>query len=73
MGGPEYKGDETIANKIAIVTGANTGIGKEIAFNLARRKARVIMACRDMKKCEEVLINILLFLNFLIIVYCSII
>jgi len=56
MGGLKYKGDETLADKIAIVTGANTGIGKYIAFNLAKRKARVVMACRDMKKCEEVLI-----------------
>jgi len=56
MGGPKYKGDEIIADKIAIVTGANTGIGKEVALNLAKRKARVVMACRDMKKCEEVFI-----------------
>ncbi|CAF4535931.1 unnamed protein product, partial [Rotaria magnacalcarata] len=49
----QYKGDEQLFGKTAIVTGANTGIGKEVAHDFARRGARVIMACRDMKKCEE--------------------
>lgn len=35
------------------MTGANTGIGKETAKELARRGARVIMACRDMAKGEQ--------------------
>ncbi|XP_067014835.2 retinol dehydrogenase 12 [Anabrus simplex] len=37
----------------AIVTGANTGIGKETARHLAQLGARVILACRDMKKAEQ--------------------
>lgn len=36
-----------------MVTGSNTGIGKETVRELARRGATVYMACRDMKKCEE--------------------
>jgi retinol dehydrogenase-13 len=39
--------------KVVIITGANTGIGKETARDLAKRKAKVYMACRDMKRCEE--------------------
>lgn len=39
---------------MAVVTGANTGIGKETAWELARRGAKVYLACRDMKKCEMV-------------------
>ena len=37
-----------------MITGASDGIGKETARDLAARGARVIMACRDMKKCESV-------------------
>ncbi|XP_045845128.1 retinol dehydrogenase 13 isoform X3 [Meles meles] len=42
----------TIPGKTVIVTGANTGIGKQTAMELARRGGNVILACRDMEKCE---------------------
>lgn len=56
MGGPKYKGQEDLVDKMVIVTGANSGIGKEVTLELAKRNARVIMACRDMEKCEMVLV-----------------
>lgn len=40
-------------NKIAIVTGSNTGIGYQTALELARRGARVIIACHDSKDSER--------------------
>ncbi|KAM5274625.1 retinol dehydrogenase 11 [Ctenodactylus gundi] len=43
-----------LPGKVAIVTGANTGIGKETARELAQRGARVYMACRDVQKGEVV-------------------
>ncbi|KAH8277840.1 hypothetical protein KR018_008509 [Drosophila ironensis] len=45
------KSDEL--GKVAIVTGCNTGIGKETVLELARRGATIYMACRDMQKCEQ--------------------
>jgi len=39
--------------KIAIVTGANAGLGYETALALAQKEAKVIMACRNMGKAEK--------------------
>uniref|UniRef100_A0A3B1J3P4 Retinol dehydrogenase 13 n=1 Tax=Astyanax mexicanus TaxID=7994 RepID=A0A3B1J3P4_ASTMX len=41
-----------ITGKTVVITGANTGIGKETARELAKRGGRIIMGCRDMEKCE---------------------
>ncbi|KAM4694688.1 retinol dehydrogenase 13 [Discoglossus pictus] len=52
-GGRNCPSTATIVGKTVIVTGANTGIGKETALELARRGGKIIMACRDMGKCED--------------------
>nr|XP_055038328.1 retinol dehydrogenase 12 [Misgurnus anguillicaudatus] len=54
-----WSSDVRLDGKTAIVTGANSGIGKETAKDLARRGARVIMACRDMVKAEKAACDIL--------------
>lgn len=41
------------AGKLAIVTGANSGIGYHTALELARAGAHVILACRNPLKAEE--------------------
>ncbi|XP_062848260.1 retinol dehydrogenase 12, like isoform X1 [Trichomycterus rosablanca] len=41
--------------KTVVITGANTGIGKDTAIDLAKRGMRVIMACRDMEKANAAL------------------
>lgn len=53
MQGEKFKNPIKAEGKVVIVTGANTGIGKETAFELARRGATVYLACRDLTKCEE--------------------
>lgn len=57
MSGKDYKCKVSAANKVVIVTGANTGLGKETARMLAIKNATVVMACRDMDKCEKVMVE----------------
>ena len=46
------------SGRVAIVTGANTGIGLETARGLARAGASVVLACRDAEKAGAALANI---------------
>lgn len=40
-------------NKVAVVTGANAGIGFQTTLSLVRMGARVVMACRSMDKATQ--------------------
>ncbi|NWX76990.1 RDH12 dehydrogenase, partial [Alca torda] len=51
VAGGQCKSAARLEGKVAIITGANTGIGKETARDLARR-GKVIVACRDIAKGE---------------------
>jgi NAD(P)-dependent dehydrogenase (short-subunit alcohol dehydrogenase family) len=43
----------TLRGKIAVVTGANDGIGKETARGLLQRGATIIMLCRNIERAEQ--------------------
>ncbi len=51
---PKWTADDipNLAGKIAIVTGANSGIGYETVRALSRKDAKVILACRNKDKGE---------------------
>lgn len=58
MQGGRFKKDTRIDGKVVIITGANSGIGKVTAIDLARRGGKVYIACRDRRRGEDSLSEI---------------
>lgn len=50
--------DTNMSGKVCLVTGANSGIGKVTAAELARKGAHVVMVCRDRARGEAALAEI---------------
>ena len=43
----------SVVDKTVVITGANAGIGYEVAHTLSKQGAKIVMACRSMNKAEQ--------------------
>ncbi|XP_028766264.1 11-beta-hydroxysteroid dehydrogenase-like 4A [Neltuma alba] len=50
-----YKPNETIAGKVVLITGASSGIGEALAYEYARRGARLALVARRVDRLRAVL------------------
>lgn len=57
--GASFTKNVQLCGKTVIVTGSNIGIGKETALQLAKRGAKVILACRNLKRANEACLEII--------------
>lgn len=48
-----------LKDKVILITGASSGIGKELAFSLARFGCKLVLVSRNLEKLEEIKKNIL--------------
>lgn len=54
----KFQDNDSLQGKVFIITGANSGIGKETTKCLVQRNAKVIMACRDIKGAKKAIAEI---------------
>ncbi|CAG2176282.1 unnamed protein product, partial [Oppiella nova] len=49
----KYSGNTRLDGQVVVITGANQGIGKETAYQLSLRGAKIIIGCRDELRAEN--------------------
>jgi len=58
LAGGVCRSQAKLDGKTVIITGGNSGIGLETAVDLAKRNARVIVACRSVEKGEKAAVDV---------------
>ena len=53
------KSRRDLTGKVVLITGGNTGIGKELVRDLAKRNAKIILACRTVERGQEAMADII--------------
>jgi NAD(P)-dependent dehydrogenase (short-subunit alcohol dehydrogenase family) len=59
LGKNEYEVKEDLHGKVALITGASSGLGKVSAYELAAKGCHVFLACRNEQKAESVIRDII--------------
>ncbi|CAL8101838.1 unnamed protein product [Orchesella dallaii] len=59
FGTHDVNDDEDVQGKVVLITGANSGLGKEATFEMAKRGAKVIMASRNLELTQSVVEQVL--------------
>ena len=62
-----YRITRDLSGRTFVVTGANTGLGRDAATALAAARATVVLACRNIKFASKVADDI----RYLVYVYCE--
>ena len=63
MQGPQVTIKKRLVGKTAVITGANSGIGKETALDLCRRGGKVVILCRSQERGQAAVEDIKLATN----------
>ena len=53
------KSQKDMTGKVVLITGGNTGIGKELVRDLAKRNAKIILGCRSIERGKEAISDII--------------